>query len=53
MSDVELNLKQENEDRSRDLKIGLFPMMICSLRLKGEIFPGLLEHFYDPERKVP
>lgn len=52
MSDAELNLKPENEDRSRDLKIGLFPMTICSLQLKGEILPGLLEHFDDPKRKV-
>ena len=56
MSDVELNLKPENEGRSRDLKIGLFPMTICSLQLKGEIIteilPGLLEHFDDPKRKV-
>ena len=52
MSDAELNLKPENEDRSRDLKIGLFPMTICSLQLKGEILPGLLEQLDDPKRKV-
>lgn len=59
MSDVELNLKPESEDRSKDLKIGLFPMTICSLQLKGELIrfsrcsiSELLEHFDDPERKV-